>query len=41
MKSAEKSDLIATLPVGLDRDLFVRTLVRELSGTLQEVVGLE
>jgi hypothetical protein len=28
------------LPVPLDRDLFLRTLVRELSGTLQEVVGL-
>lgn len=27
--------------VGLDRDVFLRTLVRELSGTLQDVVGLE
>lgn len=26
---------------GLNRDVFLRTLVRELSGTLQEVVGLE
>lgn len=31
----EKSD------VSLDRDRFLRTLVRELSGTLQEVVGLD
>ncbi len=27
--------------VTLDRDLFLRTLVRELSGTLQDVVGLD
>jgi len=27
--------------IGLDRDVFLRTLVRELSGTLEEVVGLE
>ncbi|CAN5757316.1 methanogen output domain 1-containing protein [soil metagenome] len=27
--------------VELDRDLFMRTLIRELSGTLQDVVGLE
>lgn len=26
---------------GLDRDLFLRTLVRELAGTLEETVGLE
>jgi predicted ArsR family transcriptional regulator len=32
---------VRDLPVPLDRDLFLRTLVRELSGTLQEVVGLE
>jgi predicted ArsR family transcriptional regulator len=29
------------LPVELDRDLFLRTLIRELSGTLEEVVGLD
>src|SRR3954463_3044596 len=29
------------LPIALDRDVFLRTLIRELSGTLQEVVGLE
>jgi predicted ArsR family transcriptional regulator len=32
---------IASLPVPLERDVFLRTLIRELSGTLQEVVGLE
>lgn len=29
------------LPVLLDRDVFLRTLIRELSGTLQEIVGLD
>lgn len=29
------------LPIPLERDVFLRTLVRELSGTLQDVVGLE
>jgi predicted ArsR family transcriptional regulator len=32
---------IKELPIDLERDLFLRTLIRELSGTLQEVVGLE
>jgi predicted ArsR family transcriptional regulator len=32
---------IHLLPVELDRDLFLRTLIRELSGTLEDVVGLE
>jgi predicted ArsR family transcriptional regulator len=27
--------------VSLDRDVFMRTLIRELSGTLQDVVGVE
>lgn len=31
----------AALPIPLDRDLFMRTLIRELAGTLQDVVGLE
>jgi predicted ArsR family transcriptional regulator len=34
IKSADQLDL------PLDRDLFMRTLIRELSGTLEEVVGL-
>lgn len=29
------------LDVGLERDVFLRTLLRELSGTLQDVIGLE
>lgn len=32
---------ISSLPVDLDRDRFLRTLLRELAGTLQEVVGLD
>jgi predicted ArsR family transcriptional regulator len=32
---------ISELDVGLERDGFLRTLLRELAGTLQEVVGVE
>ncbi len=32
---------LADIPVRLDRDVFLRNLIRELSGTLQDVVGLE
>ncbi|HEX3949189.1 MAG TPA: methanogen output domain 1-containing protein [Steroidobacteraceae bacterium] len=32
---------LSTLPVPLERDVFVRRLLRELAGSLQEVVGLE
>lgn len=32
---------VHTLELPLERDLFLRTLIRELSGTLQEVVGLD
>lgn len=31
----------AELPVQIDRDLFLRNLLRELSGTLEQVVGLD
>lgn len=31
---------VAELPIGLGRDLFLRTLIRELAGTLQDVIGL-
>ncbi len=31
----------ASLQVPLNRDIFLRTLIRELSGTLEDVVGLE
>jgi predicted ArsR family transcriptional regulator len=33
--------VVQDLPVPLDRDTFLRTLIRELAGTLQDVVGLE
>lgn len=29
------------LPIPLDRDVFMRSLIRELAGTLQDVVGLD
>lgn len=32
---------VADLDVPLERDVFLRTLVRELAGTLEDVVGLE
>lgn len=32
---------LATLDVPLERDVFLRTLLRELSGALQDIVGLE
>jgi hypothetical protein len=38
---AARRRALATLDVPLERDLFLRTLLRELAGTLQDVVGLE
>lgn len=32
---------IETAPVPLDRDLFLRSLLRELTGTLEDIVGIE
>ncbi len=32
---------INNLNLSLERDIFLRTLIRELSGTLQDIVGLE
>jgi predicted ArsR family transcriptional regulator len=32
---------VAAAPVPLERDVFLRTLVRELAGTLENVIGLE
>jgi predicted ArsR family transcriptional regulator len=32
---------MGTLPVALERDVFLRNLIRELAGTLQDVVGLD
>jgi predicted ArsR family transcriptional regulator len=31
----------ANLPIKIDRDLFLRNLIRELSGALEDVIGLE
>ncbi len=39
--SAASPTPVRSLPVLLNRDVFLRTLIRELAGTLQEVVGLE
>lgn len=36
-----KRPAIQMIPVPLERDLFLRTLVRHLAGTLQDVIGLE
>jgi predicted ArsR family transcriptional regulator len=32
---------VETAPVALERDVFLRTLLRHLAGTLQDIVGLE
>jgi hypothetical protein len=39
--SRSPSRTLRTLDVPLERDVFLRTLLRELAGTLQEVVGLD
>lgn len=36
-----KNNNIQELDISFDRELFLRTLLRELSGTLEEVVGIE
>ena len=42
MNEAENTDRqIAALEIPLDRDLFMRTLIRELANVLQEVVGTD
>jgi len=42
MESASaQSATIEKLGIPLERDVFLRTLIRELSGTLQDVVGME
>lgn len=41
MSSSSTIIPIREAPVNLERDVFLRTLIRELSGTLQEVVGVE
>ena len=37
---AETEPPLASLDVPLDRDVFLRSLIRELAGTLEDVVGL-
>ncbi len=39
--SGSAFQVLQELSVPLERDIFLRTLLRELAGTLQEVVGLE
>ncbi len=39
-ETAEKNQ-VSALPIPLERDVFLRSLIRELAGTLQDVVGLE
>ena len=41
MNASEHVAPLSTLEIPLERDVFLRSLVRELSGTLQDVVGLE
>jgi Methanogen output domain 1 len=38
---AESSRQIQEADIPLERDVFLRTLIRELAGTLQDVVGVE
>jgi predicted ArsR family transcriptional regulator len=40
-KSEHDSTKIADLNIPLERDVFSRTLIRELAGTLQDVIGLK
>ncbi len=40
-RTSEQEFPLKTLDVPLDRDVFLRNLIRELSGTLQDVVGLD
>jgi predicted ArsR family transcriptional regulator len=40
MQHLESAQKINELNVSLDRDVFLRTLIRELAGTLEEVVGI-
>ncbi len=40
-KTKSMVEAVSLLNVPLERDVFLRTLIRELSGTLQEVVGAE
>ena len=37
----QRPNSVESLPIPLERDVFLRTLIRELTGTLQDVVGLD
>lgn len=39
--SSAAAAVVENLNVPLERDVFLRTLIRELSGTLQDIVGLD
>jgi predicted ArsR family transcriptional regulator len=41
MRSLPAASRVSELEIPLDRDVFLRTLIRELSGTLEDVVGLK
>lgn len=41
MNATTPASVISSLPIPLERDLFLRNLLRHLAGTLQSVVGLE
>ncbi len=41
MSQTERARPASALDIPLERDVFLRNLIRELSGTLQDVVGLE
>jgi hypothetical protein len=38
---AQRENSVDSANIPLERDVFLRTLIRELAGTLQDVVGLE
>lgn len=39
--AALRLPVLQDLPLELERDIFLRSLIRELSGTLEDVIGLE
>lgn len=41
MSQAAATQSVRNATLGLERDVFLRTLIRELAGTLQDVVGLD
>jgi hypothetical protein len=41
VSQVQSENAVVSANVPLERDVFLRTLIRELAGTLQDVVGLE